>query len=400
MCVETTPVFAMNASQPNRPAPLILALAVGSMLAGWCLAGWATGAEPSNPPAVDEPLRRFEFQRVEMAVPIKLIFYAPDEPTASTAAQAALDEVHRLNGVFSDYDAHSELRRLCHISGPGRPVKVSEDLWNVLAASQRLARQSGGAFDITVGPVVKLWRRARRRHELPPSERLEAARKAVGYQMIRLDEQRRSVELLRDDMRLDLGGIAKGYAIDAALDVLRLRGITRALIDAGGDVRLGDAPPGADGWRVAVDVGEPIHLPGATAGLPSSAGPLHEGDATGGLRQRVVGLGEGTGAVLRLHNVAIATSGDAWQHVEIDGVRYSHIVDPRTGLGLTNRSSVTVIAPSGMLADALASAVSVLGPERGLALVRRYPNAAVRVVRATGDGFELTQSDNWPSFVR
>ena len=325
-------------------------------------------SKPASSDSFSSALARFEFERVEMAVPVKVVFYAPDKAAASTAASAAFDEIHRLNAILSDYDPQSELRRLCRTAGratavpeettsgadptPSRAVAVSDDLWNVLQASQRMARLSDGAFDVTVGPVVKLWRRARRRHRLPTEQRLAEARERVGYQMIRLHPEGRKVELLRPDMRLDLGGIAKGYAVDAALDVLRRHGVTRALIDAGGDIRLGGPPPGEVGWRIAV------------------AGTDRE---------------EPSAEVLLLANTAIATSGDAWQHVEIRGVRYSHIVDPRTGVGLTDRATVTVVAPTGMLADSLASAVSVLGPEPGIELVQKHPGAAVQIVRSRDD---------------
>jgi len=327
-----------------------------------------------------EGLKRYNFRRVEMAVPIHIILYAPDEESASTAARAAFDEIHRLNGVFSDYDAQSELRRLCETAGSGTVVLVSEDLWAVLQASQRIARQSDGAFDITIGPVVRLWRRARRRYRLPSEQRLAEARQAVGYDLIRLVPEKRAVALTADDMRLDLGGIAKGYAIDAALAVLRRHGVERALIDAGGDVRLGDPPPGQSGWHVQVATGKE---PEVAASPPR---PAQEGE---------VGP-----VVLDLANVAVATSGDVWQSVEIDGTHYSHIVDPRTGIGLTDRSTVTVVAPTGMLADALASAVSVLGPPKGIALAGKYANTAVRVVRAPGGRPESHQSPSWEALPR
>jgi thiamine biosynthesis lipoprotein len=333
----------------------------------------------ANAAAPEAALKRFSFERVEMAVPVRIVLYAPDERSASTAATAAMDEIHRLNGVFSDYDARSELRRLCETAAEGRAVPVSEDLWTVLRASQRIARQSDGAFDVTIGPVVRLWRRARRQHELPSEGRLAEARRAVGYELIRLLPERKAVELQAEGMRLDLGGIAKGYAIDAALDVLRRHGIPRALVDAGGDVRVGDPPPGQSGWHIRV----------ATGNEPTGDEPSPHP------REGLAGL-----LVLNLANAAVATSGDAWQSVEIDGVHYSHIVDPRTGVGLTDRSTVTVVAPSGMLADALASAVSVLGPEKGIALVDSHEGTAVRVVRASGGEPEIRHSRSWEQIPR
>lgn len=315
----------------------------------------AAGAEPPK-------LHRFQYSGVEMAEPVKIVLYAPDEAAAEKAAQAALDRIHQLNGVMSDYDAESELRRLCETAGSGRAVPVSEDLFRVLAAAETWSRKSEGAFDATVGPVIRLWRRARRQREMPKPEALEEARRAVGYQHVKLDPGRRTVELVKPGMRLDLGGIAAGYAVDEALRVVRKHGIERALIDLGGDIRLGKAPPDRPGWRIGV------------APLEPDAPPSR---------------------YLRLSDCAIATSGDAWQFVVLGGKRYSHIVDPRTGLALTGRSSVTVVAPDGMTCDALGTAVSVLGPDKGMKLIEDTPGAAALILHAPKDKVETFESKRW-----
>jgi thiamine biosynthesis lipoprotein len=182
-----------------------------------------------------------------------------------------------------------------------------------------------------------------------------------------LNSKDHTAELLVPNMRLDLGGIAKGYAIDAALNVLRERGIAIALVSGGGDMMAGDSPPGKKGWRVEV-------------------APL---DVTNAPPARFV----------LLSNRALATSGDVFQHVEIDGKRYSHIVDPRTGLGLTDRSLVTVIADDCTTADSLATAVSVLGPAKGLALVESTPRAAVHIVRKPGEQIEVRESRRFSDFL-
>lgn len=317
---------------------------MGRLAVTWLLGLGATAA----PPGVSK-LQRFEYSQVEMAVPVKIVVYGPDASAASKAARAAYGRIRHLNAVLSDYDPESELRRLSSTSGKGKAVPVSEELWTVLCHAQAVSERSQGAFDVTVGPVVRLWRRARRRQQLPSAERLQAARALVGYELVRLEPRQRTVELLKEGMRLDLGGIGKGYAGDQALAVLQKSGIRRALVDVGGDIRLGDPPPGRPGWHVGV-----ARLDGA--------GPPR--------------------VVLSLSRVAVATSGDTWQYVEIDGRRYSHLVDPRTGLGLTDHSSVTIVAPDGITADGLASAVSVLGPEKGLPLVEDTPGAAARIVQA------------------
>ncbi len=340
----------------ESPASEHVFLVISLALATLALAAFAA-EDPEG-----HSLERFEFSGVEMAVLVKLVLYAPDRATAERAADAALGRVRELNAHLSDYDPTSELRRLCDTSGPGKPVAVGEELWQVLRHAQGLSERTDGAFDVTVGPVVRLWRRARRRERLPTAKRLDAAHQRVGYRLVRLHSERQEVELMRPDMRLDLGGIAKGYAIDEAFVTLRQHGIDRALVDAGGDIRLGAPPPDKPGWLIGV------------AALEADEPPSR---------------------YLWLSRRAIATSGDTRQFVEIDGKRYSHLVDPRTGIGLTDHSSVTVIAPDGITADGLASAVSVLGPEAGLKLVDNTPGTAAFVLRAPEGAVETYESSRW-----
>jgi len=295
---------------------------------------------------------RYEETRGLMGTAFRIVLYAPDSLQARRAAGVAFARIDTLDAHLSDYRSSSELSRLSATAGSGRDVPVGDDLWTVLEAGQAMARRTDGAFDVTVGPLTRLWRWAMRRAQRPPPDRLSEARRAVGYAYLYLDEQARTARPAPPGMRLDLGGIAKGYAADAAMAVLRAAGIPQALVDAGGDVVLGDPPPGAEGWRVSVFVVD-------------TAGQV--------VQEEVL-----------LARTAVATSGDTYRSVEVDGVRYSHIVDPRTGLGLTDRTLVTVRAPTGMLADALASAVSVLGPEEGVALAKRTPGVGVRIIGPEG----------------
>jgi thiamine biosynthesis lipoprotein len=315
-------------------------------------------------PAAGQPaLRRFEFTQMEMAVTVKIVLYSADADAATPAAKDALSRVHALNGILSDYDPESELRRLCDTAGEGKAVHVSPELWKVLEHAQQVSRQSDGAFDVTVGPVVRLWRRARRQKELPSPQALRQARELVGYKFLTLDARRQTVELSRKGMRIDLGGIAKGYAMDEALAVLQRHGITQALVEAGGDMRLGDPPPGRAGWRVGIP---PLDDP--------RADPL---------------------SYLELSRVAVSTSGDVIQYVEIAGKRYSHVVDPRTGMALTDHCRVMVVGPNGMAADAVTKAVGVLGPEKGLNLINQTPGMAAMVTRAPGGRIEHYESSRW-----
>jgi len=311
-------------------------------------------------------LRRFEFTQPQMGLPFRIVLYAVDGSVAESAAAAAFQRIAQLNGSMSDYEPESELSQLSRTAGTGQAVPVSPDLWNVLERAQELARLSGGAFDVTVGPVVGLWRKARRERKFPNTEQLTAARAAVGYEKLQLDPHRRTAKLLAPGMRLDLGAIAKGYAVDQALGVLEKRGVTRALVAGGGDMALGAPPPGAKGWRIEI-------------------APL---DVTNAPPARFV----------TLSHMGLATSGDVFQNVEIGGKRYSHIVDPRTGIGLTDHSLVTVIAPDGITADGLATAVSVLGPTAGLKLIAKMKGAKAHVVRKPGSEIEFMESPGFRRF--
>jgi len=328
----------------------------GKLALVWLVAGSAVALAGAPEPG------RFEFTETHMAVPIKFVFYATDAKIASAAAQTAFARVAALDAALSDYDPDSELRRLCATAGEGTSVQVSEDLWRVLCRAIEVSEQSQGAFDVSIGPVSRLWRRARRRYELPAAEDLEPARARVDYRWIQLDSPRQAVRLAKPGMLLDLGGIAKGYVAGEALSVFRKFGIKSVLVEAGGDLALGDAPPGRPGWRIGL------------APMERNAAPREH---------------------LWLARTAVATSGDLWQYVEIGGRRYSHLIDPRTGLGLTDHSMVTLVAPDGMTADALASAVCVLGPEKGLKLVEATPGAAALIRRAPDGRLQTYESSRW-----
>src|SRR5262249_10806183 len=197
-------------------------------------------------------LERFEFNEPEMGVPFRLVLYATDLSLGEAAARAAFKRVAELNEVMSDYETDSELNELSRTSGQGKAVPVSKDLWTVLERAQEFAQRSDGAFDMTVGPVVSLWRKARRIRQMPAPQQLAQALKAVGYQKVRLNPADHSVELLAAGMKLDLGGIAKGYALDQELKVLAGLGIKSALASGGGDMAIGDPPPGKIGWRIEI----------------------------------------------------------------------------------------------------------------------------------------------------
>lgn len=327
-------------------------------------------AAVTNSVQASEQLKRFEFLQIRMGIPVNIILYAPLEATANQAAKAAFDRIRDIDRSMSDYDPDSELMQLCRNATPGVPVQVSQDLFTVLKHAQALSRQTQGAFDVTVGPVVKLWRIARRRKQLPDPDRLEKVVQQVGFQYVRLNPCQQTVELTKPGMQIDLGAIAKGYAADEALKAMQPFDVTRAMVDAGGDIVAGDPPPDRNYWRIEV---EKLRPQDSKAASPP---------------------------VVHLRNAAIATSGDAYQFLEIDGVRYSHIVDPATGLGLTTPSTVTIIAPTGIQADSLASAVSVLGAEAGLQLIQATPQTECFITRLReNDELQQLSSSGFASFL-
>lgn len=306
-----------------------------------------------------KPLRRFDFHRVEMGVEFRITLYACDSAVANHAAKAAFDRIHELNSKLSDYDSSSEVRRLCEMpAGQWRPV--STDLHKVLACGKTLSGNSHGAFDYTVGHYTKLWRRARRQKQLPSQEQLKAVRPLTGFQLVEVQVDHSRVRLLRDRMRIDLGGIAKGFAVDEALRILTESGIQRALVDGSGDLAVSAPPPGKSAWRIEIAA-----LRGTVDEKPVS---------------------------VEISHCAVATSGDAFQAIEIDGTRYSHIVDPKTGMPLTTPSSVTVVARTGMEADSLASAISVLGPEAGIQFAENRDDTEAFVVTAQGSTFQRAET--------
>ena len=309
--------------------------------------------------ASTDRLHRFEATEQHMGTSFEIVCYAATEEQAQRALRSGFDRISELDRVMSDYDPDSELSRLSRSSPSTSPIPISDELFTVLTAANALSARTAGAFDVTVGPLTKLWRRARRRGEFPAADLLQTAREATGFQHLKLDSQSKSAELLVPNMRLDLGGIAKGYAGDEALKAMAALGVTSAIVNAGGDVVAGAAPPGETGWRIGV------------AALERDAPPSK---------------------FLCVANGSVATSGDVWQFVEIDGVRYSHLLDPQTGLGLTSRSSVTIMAPTGIDADSLASAVSVLGPRAGLELIEKTPQTEALIFTETVDGVESHQS--------
>jgi thiamine biosynthesis lipoprotein len=291
-------------------------------------------------PAAQSPR---EFTEVHMGVPVRVVLHTSSDTNARTAARAAFARVAALENVMSDYRVDSELRRL--EGRAGQWVDVSAPLYEVLNLARSVAEKSDGAFDPTVGPLVQLWREARRTKQLPRRAAIDSARALVNWRYVTLRAGR--VKLAKPGMRLDLGGIAKGYILQAVLETLAAHGVTRALIEAGGDIVVGAAPPGRKGWR--------IEVPGADSAVRARAASLVR--------------------------AAISTSGPSEQFVDIGGLRYSHVIEPRSGEALTRSDHATVIAADGATADALSTALTVLGAEHRAQLLAKFPGVLASVHR-------------------
>lgn len=290
-------------------------------LAGWVQAGTAQ--------------QRFESTHRAMGVQFRFVLYAESAKIGEEALTKAAARADELDRIFSDYLSDSEIMQLAK-RPVDLPLEISPDLWRLLQMSETIRRDSEGAFDVTAGPLTRLWRLARKRNRLPERGELKTAVdlvRAGGFSLV----EPSAVKLKVVNMRFDFGGIAKGYAADECLAIFRQMGLESGLVAASGDLALGKAPPGEPGWKVGL-----ASLDGGEVGAQS----------------------------ICLSDCGVATSSDSQQAIEVDGVRYSHIVDPRTGQAIQGRSSVTVIADSAARADAWATALSVLGPSRGMALAK------------------------------
>lgn len=291
--------------------------------------------------------QKFVFEQPKMGSPFTISIFANDSVEAARAANAAFHCADSLNLAFSDYIDSSELNRLNATSGKGQYVQISSAMLDILKYSLKAGSLSKGNYDITLGPLVKLWRRARKKGILPNADSIQNALQRVGYHYVHLDTVHQSLWLEKPGMQLDLGGIAKGYVAQVALNLIKAEGFKSSMVNAGGDIAIGDAPPGREGWRIGITVTEE--------------------------REKMIPR------LLMLKNVAVATSGDIYRHSDINGKRYSHIIDPKTGIGITTQRNVTVIAKDGITADWLATACSILPLNKAFKLVSQFPDGAILI---------------------
>lgn len=328
-----------------------------------------SGTPTASSPAASSPgaaPRRLELSRILMDTWVRVVAYGEHRGEVSRAVGAAFERMEELVRRLSRFDPTSDVSRL-NGAPAGTAVPVGEDTWRVLEVARAAFERTGGVFDVTVGPLMGLWRRAAERGRPPTEEELAEALARVGFDKVQLLPQGRKVVLTKPGMSIDLGGVAKGYIVDEAVEVLRRLGTKSALVDAGGDIRVlgrrGDGQP----WRTAV------RNPATEDGLPFPA-------------------------VLAVADRAVVTSGNYARYVEIAGRRYTHIIDPRTGRPETEVASATVIGPDAASADALATALTVLGPRRGVQLIDSLPGYECLIITGRAAEQRLTRSSGFSRY--
>ncbi len=321
-----------------RNAGRPIAVAVMCLLLGAAL---YVGLQPSETVQVDSGFK------VVMGTFSRAVAIASSEKAGQAAIAAAFDEQRRVDELMSYYDPDSELNTV-NREAYQRAVTVEEATFEVLEKALHFSEVSGGAFDVTIGALGELWRRAAATDTVPTEAEIAKARSRVGYDKLRLDPAARTVRFAVEGVKIDLGGIAKGFAIDKAVEAMKAAGAVGGMIDIGGDIRcFGRPPEGQQTWRVGLQ--DPNVAPDDMA----TGKPLF---------------------VLEVRDRAVTTSGDYRRFATVKGQRQSHIMDTRSGRGADALASVTIIAPDATSADALATAVSVLGLEKGLALIEQVPD--------------------------
>ncbi len=283
-------------------------------------------------------LKRFQFSEIKMGAPFNLIFYHTDSSEAILIAKECFSIVDSLNNIFSDYSITSEVGRLAQLK-PFERQNISDELFLMIQQSKQAWIKSNKTFDITIGSLTKLWRKAKIEKRFPSEAEIKKAKQSCGFENLAIDISSKTISFKKAGMQLDFGGIVKGYAAQKVIDYLKSKNITSALADAGGDIAISNILPEKNGWSIG------INLPGNDIELWNKN--------------------------LNLKNCAVATSGDVYRFIIHNGKKYSHIIDPRTGYGIASQRNVTVIAKDGATADWLATACSILSIKEALALAKK-----------------------------
>ena len=309
-----------------------------------------------------EPDHKITYAHRAMGTVVRLTLWTDDEERAAAARRAVFDEFDRVDELMSSWREDSDVSKINAAAGSNAWIQVNPEVFDVIDRALKMSRRSGGAFDITVGSYRGLWKFDQDRDgTIPGDAEIAARRRLVNYRDVRLDRKRKAVKLRKKEQKITLGGVAKGYAVDRAIALLRQLGFNDFILQAGGDLYAG-GKKGARFWTVGIR------------------------DPRGAREQSF--------AVTQIHNKTFSTSGDYERSVIKDGVRYHHILDPKTGRPAAASRSVTVMADSALVADMWSTALFVMGARRGIPLVDRTPEIEAVFVDAdnqvkTSKGLEL-----------
>src|SRR6187401_2642402 len=313
------------------------------------------------PFAVSAQLKRFEFPGNKMGSSFNIIFYHTDSAEAVILAKECFLIVDSLNNIFSDYSSESEIGKPA-LQKNLTDIKVSDELFAMIVRSKDAWERSGKMFDITIGALTQLWRKAKKENSFPSEGEIKAAKDLTGFKNLIINERSKTIAFKKQCIRLDFGGIVPGYVAQRVIDFLKTKNINIALVDASGHIVMGDAPPGKDGWTIGIN-------------LPENQNEVWD-------------------KKLELKNFAVSTSGDVYRYTIHNGRKYSHIIDPRTGYGVTSQRNVTVITKYGADADWLATACSVLPIKKALALAKKE-HAAILIATLSDEKITIHKSKSF-----
>jgi len=318
------------------------------------------------PFTVSAQLKRFQFSENKMGSSFNLIFYHTDSAEAIVIAKESFLIVDSLNNIFSDFSSESEVGKLA-LQKNLTDIKVSDELFAMIVRSKNVWERSGKTFDITIGAITQLWRKAKKENRFPSEAEIKAAKDITGFKNLTINECSKTISFKKPGIRFDFGGIVPGYAAQKVIDFLKTKNINIALADASGDIVMGDAAPGKDGWTIGIN-------------LPENENEIWD-------------------KKLELKNFAVSTSGDVYRYTIHKGVKYSHIIDPGTGYGVTSQRNVTVITKYGADADWLATACSILPIKKALALAKKE-HAAIMIATLKDEKITIHKSESFDKYFQ
>lgn len=309
-------------------------------------------------------LKRFQFTENKMGSTFSITFYCDDSAKAAGLSKECFAIVDSMNNIFSDYTVTSEVGRLASMPVV-KDQKVSDELFEMIRLSKIAWQRSGRSFDVTIGALTQLWRKAKKENRFPTEEEIKSAKQTTGFKNASYNIFEKTISFKTPGLRLDFGGIVPGYVAQKVLDHLKTKNIDIALVDASGDIVMSEPPPGKEGWLVAIN-------------LPESENEVWD-------------------KKLELKNFAVSTSGDVYRYTVHNGKKFSHIIDPKTGYGVTSQRNVTVIAKHGAEADWLATACSILPVKKALRLAKER-HAALLIATLDDDKIITYKSKNFDRF--